>query len=376
MSSNESGERGKKSPKETQAAAPSAQRRVGDPLTDALAALPVPVPEPVRAMRLLSELAEAAAAGDLQKLERCLAEGADPNGRTPWNENTALMEAAGAGRLACVERLLEAGADPAAKARSSGRTALMRAAIAGKTSCARRLARAGALGERDTLGDDALGLALIHERWGCVQALLPHADWQGKNKAGKNALCLLADAAARSQASEANAIREQKEALAHALRAGAPAEPDNSGRTPLMAAASHGEAWVLRELIQNEAGGAVSARDRDGLTAFLLAVSSGMADCVELLAPLSDARAKDKSGRDAFALIDLCVKEPGHEAAAREAVRKAIAAQEEREIKEALAAGSASGQGESRAKKEASLVSARGAEPGERALSTRKPRAL
>ena len=73
-------------------------------------------------------LCEAAAAGDLEAVERLLATGSDPNS-VDADGTTALTLAAAAGQVESAGRLLAAGADPDEQ-EASGLTALMSAVIA------------------------------------------------------------------------------------------------------------------------------------------------------------------------------------------------------------------------------------------------------
>jgi hypothetical protein len=94
-------------------------------------------------------LIEAVKAGDSQRLETALANGADVNAAGPEQDWTALNYAAGRGDLGLVERLVGAGADVFRTGRDK-RTPYQIAVAAGHAAVARYLAKAEAAAGGDT----------------------------------------------------------------------------------------------------------------------------------------------------------------------------------------------------------------------------------
>ena len=85
----------------------------------------------------------AALAGDVVKIRKALAKGADPNCHTSPGRSTALMLAATNGTLASVMALLNKNANVNSRD-SAGATALMFAAMSGKAEVVKALLKKGA----------------------------------------------------------------------------------------------------------------------------------------------------------------------------------------------------------------------------------------
>lgn len=116
-------------------------------------------------------LLRAAAAGNVEAVQKLLAEGADPNA-TGLGGETALMRASFFDRRAVVRALLAAGAR-VDQADADGRTALHAAALAGKAGMIELLAAAGArLDARAAYGRTPLHTAAVAGSAEAVQALL------------------------------------------------------------------------------------------------------------------------------------------------------------------------------------------------------------
>jgi hypothetical protein len=105
-------------------------------------------------------LIEAARAGDIPKLEKSLASGANPNQRAGVNDWTPLMHAIHKGQKESVRVLLQHGADVNARM-GNGSTALIEAAGYGYADIVKKLLEAGAKPDvRDRDGYTALNAAI------------------------------------------------------------------------------------------------------------------------------------------------------------------------------------------------------------------------
>jgi uncharacterized protein len=118
-------------------------------------------------------LIEASGTGNLEEVNRLLAQGADVNAAGNLVGDTALMRASQEGRILVVQRLLEAGADVNA-ARKDGNTALMLASLMGHTVIVSMLLKSGANPNARTsrfMGKTALTYATDNDRKAVIQVL-------------------------------------------------------------------------------------------------------------------------------------------------------------------------------------------------------------
>jgi ankyrin repeat protein len=274
-------------------------------------------------------LLEAADDGELETVNRLLAEGApvdgrDDEGRTPlmlaldegetevaraliaaganvtavdgegW---TTLMYAAAGGDVALIRELAGKGVDVNARA-NDGATALLEAAAAESPSAlVEVLMGLGAdTRVRDQTGRTPLLVAAAEGNRPDVIVLAKHADVDTRDREGNTALMLLAYKAAAAQAVDA------------LIAAGADVNAANAeGRTVLMCAADGGSPDVVRRLLA--AGARVNARDDLGRTALMWG-AHGRAAPTEaahraildaLLAAGADPALEDHEGRSAAA---------------------------------------------------------------------------
>jgi ankyrin repeat protein len=202
-----------------------------------------------------SDVAAAAAAGDVERLRALLAAGADPNAPETDDHWPPLLEAAQENRVEAVRLLLDAGADMYTQA-SSGETPLSMALRRGSLEVFRLLLERGY--QLDPVRDQADQM-LVNAgsqdrevlRWLVVEKRIPidTVDYKG---------CTALLYAAHN---------DRLEAVEELLRLGAdPNHRGEDGETVLMWAADHeGNAAVLRALIA--AGADVHAENAEG-TAF------------------------------------------------------------------------------------------------------------
>jgi ankyrin repeat protein len=114
-----------------------------------------------------SELCRAAGRGDVAKIERLVAAGADPNAHDGTDRSTPLLWAAEGGRVAAIAALVAAGARVNATDGSGG-TPIMQATWAGHAAAVDALLAAGADVHRaDNDGNTSLHYA---SRWGYLGA--------------------------------------------------------------------------------------------------------------------------------------------------------------------------------------------------------------
>ncbi len=193
-----------------------------------------------------SPLITAARAGDAERVDALLDQGADPRAASP-DGTTALHWAARAAQAAAVELLLAAGADPAA-ANRYGVTPLALAAENGDAASVAALLAAGV--DANAASPDGETALLLAARTGRVEVL-----------------DLLLDAGAEVDAAE-----------------------QWRGQSALMWAAAEGNVGAVRRLLA--AGADVEARSAGGLTPLLFAVREGRIDTAQaLLAAGADVNA-------------------------------------------------------------------------------------
>lgn len=142
----------------TQGPKPSNSRNAGSAASDESTAMG-PGAGPGPSTSKVTDLHQAALAGNVQKITSLIALGADVNARD-GNGRTALMIAGSTGNSAMVDLLLVNGANPNLTDFKQGRTVLIVAAEAGYTEVVRTLLTAGAdPNMKDRLGDTAMSIA-------------------------------------------------------------------------------------------------------------------------------------------------------------------------------------------------------------------------
>jgi len=219
------------------------------------------------------ELAEAARAGDLARVEALLEAGVDA-GATNGGETPALALAAVRGHEAVVRLLLDRGAELGACAGRERLTALMCAAANGHAGVVRLLLERGAAvdaGNRH--GYTALMLAAGYGRLETAGILLTAgASVAAATETGWTALM--------SAAGSGHA-----DVVERLITAGADvnAWTRDSGTTPLLCAVGNGHTEVVRLLLARGADAALA--DSDGVTAAALARKLEHAEITRLLAP-------------------------------------------------------------------------------------------
>ena len=260
------------------------------------------------------DLLAASARGDVAAVRTLLGQGADVNVRDRAGL-TALMLAAEdgleseAGRRDVVETLLAAGAEIDARAKSDGATALIIAAQHGHATVVQALLdrRAAVNAKRDWGHQTALYLAAFKGYGDVVRVLLAGgADVNAAEIEGGTPLivacqeghadvvrALLAASADLSEMDGDIALQDAARntagdhlELAQALLAKGVEINPAAGFTPLMWAASSGDADTVRELLDN--GAKVDAKTDDGFTAMTLAANDDVA------AVLQEAGAKTR----------------------------------------------------------------------------------
>eukprot|EP01137_Pigoraptor_chileana_P007981 Opistho-2@54257 len=200
------------------------------------------------------KLVEAAANGDLEKLQGIVKKKntsvnkEDPEGRT------ALYMASKNGRKDCVEFLLSLDAD---------------ANLADKSQ------------------RNALHVAVLGDHLECVKLLL------------KSSIKIDAKDENESTALHISLASASTDVAKHLLGAGASIEAvDKNGRTPLLLALAQNFAHSAKLLI--EKGASENAKDKDGITALMYACELGSEEIVQLLLKKgADAKAKDEGGQTA-----------------------------------------------------------------------------
>lgn len=199
-------------------------------------------------------LAAAAAAGDVAKVRKLLAKGAD--GRA------ALWLAVQSGREEVAKALLEHGVSPSV-AGEGGKTPLLMAAAAGREELVGALLAAGAaLDARDATRLTPLGAAIENGHEALAARLLERGA-DPNSEAGQGQTVLHA-ACRKGMASLCKEL----------LRKGADKEArDAEGNTPLLVACAHGQAHTVRSFL--EWGANPNATGERGRTAAEIALSRG-----------------------------------------------------------------------------------------------------
>jgi ankyrin repeat protein len=241
-------------------------------------------------------------------VRRLLDAGADPNVATAEGK-TALFVAVEKGRRRLVQRLLDAGANPNVALQeydtfdadlAKGTTPLMLAALKGRRRMVETLLRAGADVEaRNDRGEGALALAAAKGFVKVMEQLRAAGAAEAVDERAFQAAALLKAAALGEE--------ERVKAL---LQAGTDpnvpnSEPCDHGKTPIIYAAEHGHAGVIRLLLA--AGAAVDAAEPTsmiagtGRTALLYAAAQGHTEALRaLLAAGANANAVDHAGTTAL----------------------------------------------------------------------------
>lgn len=194
----------------------------------------------------------------------------------PADLSAKLAGAAEKGDTALVRMLVRAGADPS-KAAPGGVYPLIAAARAGKTDTAKFLVERGAAANaRDAAGKTALDYAAPSENAALISVFT-------KNGADLKKYVMQYSTSGSPKALEA------------LLKSGAPAEfkADDSRRTPLIAACSHGRLEAVRLLLEN--GADIRATDREGKTPLMHAAANDNAEIVRLILARDDENARKKS---------------------------------------------------------------------------------
>lgn len=245
----------------------------------------------------------AARAGKLDGLRLLLAEHAGCDLRDNRGE-TALFAAVAAGIDAAVEALITAGANvdlPDLR----GRTPLMQAVLDERPDLVERLLAAKASNDRvDDYGRTALTLAHLRGRSTGLAEDAPQAAWRELSGLGALERLLLSSAARRgwneaelllaARAGDGDGVRRFLEEAAVTVHA-----PDLEGSTALLWACHHGDAPLVRRLIDAGANPDVS-NDR-GRTPLMEAVAHADPTLVEaLLRPGLDLDAQDEDGETAL----------------------------------------------------------------------------
>lgn len=177
---------------------------------------------------------------------------------------------------------------------SESRTSLMLAALNGSLNCVKVLVEKGiGVGYQDRMGSTALIMAALS---GCAEIckiLAPH-EARMRRKDGFTALM----SAAQEGHKECVSILVSKEGDLH--------KP--GGWTALMSAAVKNKPEVVQILIKDKRQ-IRQRREKDGVTALMMAVQSGHIECIRILAPL-ERMLVDKKGRkcEAYAKTDAVRK--------------------------------------------------------------------
>lgn len=222
----------------------------------------------------------AAEAGDVEALRAQLASGADPDEATPTN-TTALAKAAHAGHAAAVAILLERGARTGIRDDIGGSTALLLACAGGHDAVVALLLQAGAdAAERDDEGRSPL---LYASRRGHAQvaALLLDHVLQAHGEAALAGFCDAADETGLTPLMAAAQMGETECCRALLGHWASVTPADDCGSTALHAAARRGRLGAVQEILRY--GGRSDAVDMDGLTPAALAAAAGHADVASAL---------------------------------------------------------------------------------------------
>ncbi|WP_406697112.1 ankyrin repeat domain-containing protein [Singulisphaera sp. Ch08] len=228
-------------------------------------------------LSLERRLLAAAKAGDVESVQRFLAEGAsiDP---ADESHDTPLHHAAESGHLETVDALLEAGA-PLEACGCADHTPLLTAIQAGQLTVVRRLMEAGA----NPLANEGRSQSALHLACAANQGL-ELVELLLESGANVNALEPQTLATPLHVAAE----RDQAAIVAQLLAAGADLQArDQNGWTPFLVAALRADLRTIQLLI--DAGSDVKAVDDDGRNAFTLAKSWGQPQVAAFLESLADS---------------------------------------------------------------------------------------
>lgn len=224
-------------------------------------------------------LHQAAAAGDVELVQKLLAQGADLNGRDK-DGSTPLHEAAGNGWVDVVRLLLEKGANVEATD-ASGRTPLHRAARwHSRLICEWFLAKGADVNATDSLGNTPLHASLAGNQVNrhLVEFLLAEgADVNARNEQGETPLHL-AGRTGRTGAWPGQRAEAAEILLAHGAEIDA---TDKSGRSPLHVAVENAQGKTVELLLAQ--GADIEAKNPAGATALNLAARNRRWNIVELL---------------------------------------------------------------------------------------------
>jgi ankyrin repeat protein/tetratricopeptide (TPR) repeat protein len=236
------------------------------------------------------QLLDAAENGQIQKLKKVIAQGADVNFKNKYKE-TPLILACWKGHSACVKTLLDNGAKVNLR-NSNGTPALGPATQAGHLKIIELLLAAGApVNSRiNNHGGTALMLAAIHGHTDATVLLLNRgANVEAKNNDGTTP-CMFA-----SMNGRLNILK-----ILHDNGANINAR-DIHGATPLMFSAVKGYSDIAQYLIAN--GADVNAKLNSGSTALILATTNGHEKVVEILLKSgADVSVTDKMGQNAHSI--------------------------------------------------------------------------
>ena len=247
-------------------------------------------------------LHEAARAGDVEMLKRCLGEGADINAIV-YLEGTPLYQAAKAGQREAVEVLLASGAD-ISRGQIGGRTPLHEAAHKGHADIVRILLAHGADPNAvDPSGDTPVQYAQIAGHANVLAAFeMAGVNVVASTETASTALWIAADSGSKDRCTQAlrmgadvNASDDQGRTALHRatmnghlaiveqlLVSNARTDiPDNTGRTPLMWAVAEGNQSVVSALLAH--GADVNYQAGARYTPLHVAVMRGFRDIAQLL---------------------------------------------------------------------------------------------
>ncbi|WP_257282219.1 ankyrin repeat domain-containing protein [Endozoicomonas sp. ISHI1] len=222
--------------------------------------------------------------GDLDQLDKSLAEGVNVNG--VMDDFTALMLASSLGHKDIVERLINAGANLNAR-NKNGATALFMAAQENNTDCVKILIEAKAdLNARTEDGTTALFIAAAKGNTGCVKALI-NAGADVDAARTSDGITPLFIAAQENNTDSLKALIEAK-ANINAVR-------PSDDATPLSIAAQENNIDCVNVLIEAKAN--LNAPCSIGATALFMAALENDTDCpevpIEAKADLNVARISD-----------------------------------------------------------------------------------
>ena len=243
---------------------------------------------PTPAEKAASALVTAARSGDVEKVRKELEGGANVNAPDSPVGRAALHWAAKEGRVEVIPVLLEKGADVNVRDRA-GKTALCIAAENGKVEAVALLIAAKSdVNATDKMGGTPLMWAAALGSPEAVKALLDAGATV--NIADKNGLTPLLWSASTG---DPRAVE-----MLVAAKADLKAQDNLTGDTALMRAARNGKVESLKALVA--AGADLEARNRQGMTPWLIACASGRVDKLRALKEAgADVSATDARGWNA-----------------------------------------------------------------------------